>query len=118
MTTTSDCWIGPATLSSFVPRRSVSQVRLLVAISILFASSTSVSHAAPPRQAAAKPAPKHTSAAPVGDAALATEIEKLLVPRKGAPADSDTVRLWVREAYAKLDYRPAWSTEGTLRATA
>jgi murein L,D-transpeptidase YcbB/YkuD len=96
----------------------VSKVRLLVAISILVCALASAAYAAPARKAAAKPAPKHTPAAPVGDAALAEEIEKLVAPRKGASADSDTVRIWVREAYAKLDYRPAWTTEGTLRATA
>jgi murein L,D-transpeptidase YcbB/YkuD len=91
-------------------------------ISILFCVLASAAQAAPARKsatkAAAKPAPKHAPSAPVGDAAVAQEIEKLMASRKGAPADSDTVRLFVRQAYAKLDYRPAWTTEGTLRSTA
>ena len=100
----------------------MSKVRPLVTFLILSCSLVSVAFAAPAhkpaRKAAAKPAPRHAPAAPIGDKAVAEEIEKLVGARKGASADSDTVRLWVRQAYAKLDDRPVWTSEGTLRATA
>jgi len=100
----------------------VSKVHPVALFLILSSTLVSVAFAAPAKKPAAKPASKvaakHAPASAVGDQAVAQEIEKLVSPRKSAPADSDTVRMWVRQAYAKLDYRPAWTSEGTLRATA
>jgi len=102
----------------------VLKLRIPALAFVLLIAVTSSLAAAPAKKTAAKPAAtkktaaKVAPAAPVGDAALAEEIEKLVAPRKGAPADTDTVRIQVRAAYRKMDFRPAWTTEGTLRATA
>ncbi|HKA25066.1 MAG TPA: L,D-transpeptidase family protein [Candidatus Eisenbacteria bacterium] len=96
----------------------MSKVRPIVAITLVSLTLASASFAAAARKTTAKPAEKRAPSVPTGDAAVAQEIEKLVVPRKGAPADTDTVRLFVREAYRKMSYRPVWTSEGTLRATA
>jgi murein L,D-transpeptidase YcbB/YkuD len=103
----------------------VSKVRAPVTILLLLLGCVSVSTAAPVRKpvahkatTASKTQTKRAPAATLGDAAVAEEIDKLVTPKRGALADTDTVRLYVRQAYDKSDFRPLWTTEGTLRATA
>lgn len=100
------------------------RLRVPALVFVLLIALTSSLAAAPATKPAAKPAPakktatKVARAAPVGDEALTQEIEKLVSARKGAAADTDTVRLQVRAAYRKMDFRPVWTTGGTLRAIA
>ncbi|HEV8479278.1 MAG TPA: L,D-transpeptidase family protein [Candidatus Eisenbacteria bacterium] len=100
------------------------RLRVPALVFVLLITLTSSLAAAPATKSAAKPAPakktatKVARAAPVGDEALTQEIEKLVSARKGAAADTDTVRLQVRAAYRKMNFRPVWTTGGTLRAIA
>ena len=83
----------------------------------LIAALVSSPSAAPAKKPVRKPAATRPAAAPLGDAAVGREIERLVTARN-APADSESIRVAVRVAYDKMDFRPAWTSEGILRSAA
>lgn len=94
-------------------------VASILVLALIAGSLCSPALAAPAKKKPVRKAPARAAASnlPLGDRDVARELERVLTA-KNAPADSESVLVAVRAAYAKMDFRPAWTSEGTLRSAA